>query len=520
MAGSIFSIKPLSVIMDEAAETGEGSLRRALGPVNLITLGIGAIIGAGIFVLTGQAAATAAGPAIVVSFIFSGIICAFAGLCYAEFASLIPIAGSAYTYGYATLGEIFAWIIGWDLILEYAFGAATVASGWSGYFVSLLDDLGLHIPPQWIATPGTQLVLYQGHWRQLATVQQTLQSAGVNLASLPHAVGTFDLVAFLAIALATFVLIVGIKESANFTSAVVFIKIAIVFVFIAIAGAFVLHHTGIAAANWHPFIPRNKGHFGDFGWSGIARGASVIFFAYIGFDAVSTAAQEAKNPQRDMPIGIIGSLVICTVLYILVSGLLTAVVSYKVLDVADPVAIAIDATGVKWGSLLVKAGAVAGLGSVMLVMLLGQSRVFYSMSRDGLLPKWAGAIHHRFRTPWISSMVVGVCVACFASLIPIGDLADLVNIGTLLAFVIVSAGVWVLRRSRPDLPRPFKTPLVPLVPILGILTALGAMLSLPPITWFRLLIWLAVGLIVYGFYSRKHSKVQLAAEKKEQGAVT
>jgi basic amino acid/polyamine antiporter, APA family len=517
---SIFSTKPLSVIMEEASETGEGSLRRALGPINLITLGIGAIIGAGIFVLTGNAAATAAGPAIVVSFILSGIICAFAGLCYAEFASLIPIAGSAYTYGYATLGEIFAWIIGWDLILEYAFGAATVASGWSGYFVSLLDDLGLRIPPQWIATPGTQLVLYQGHWAQLAALQQTIRAAGVNPDSLPHAVGVFNLVAFLAIALATFILIVGIKESANFTSAVVFIKVAIVFVFIAIAGAFVLHHTGIAAANWHPFVPPNKGHFGDFGWSGVARGASVIFFAYIGFDAVSTAAQEAKNPQRDMPIGIIGSLIICTILYILVSGLLTAVVSYKVLDVADPVAIAIDATGVRWGSLLVKAGAVAGLGSVMLVMLLGQSRVFYSMSRDGLLPKWAGAIHHRFRTPWISSMVVGVCVACFASLIPIGDLADLVNIGTLLAFVIVSAGVWVLRKSRPDLPRPFKTPLVPLVPILGILTALGAMASLPPITWLRLLIWLAVGLIVYAFYSRRHSKVQLASAKKEQGAVT
>ena len=517
---SIFSTKPLSVIMEEASETGEGSLRRALGPINLITLGIGAIIGAGIFVLTGNAAATAAGPAIVVSFILSGIICAFAGLFYAEFASLIPIAGSAYTYGYATLGEIFAWIIGWDLILEYAFGAATVASGWSGYFVSFLDDLGLRIPPQWIATPGTQLVLYQGHWAHLAAIQQTIRAAGVNPDSLPHAVGVFNLVAFLAIALATFILIVGIKESANFTSAVVFIKIAIVFVFIAIAGAFVLHHTAIAAANWHPFVPPNKGHFGDFGWSGVARGASVIFFAYIGFDAVSTAAQEAKNPQRDMPIGIIGSLVICTILYILVSGLLTAVVSYKVLDVADPVAIAIDATGVKWGSLLVKAGAVAGLGSVMLVMLLGQSRVFYSMSRDGLLPKWAGAIHHRFRTPWISSMVVGVCVACFASLIPIGDLADLVNIGTLLAFVIVSAGVWVLRKSRPDLPRPFKTPLVPLVPILGILTALGAMASLPPITWLRLLIWLAVGLIVYAFYSRKLSKVQLASAKKEQGAVT
>jgi len=520
MGLQIFATKSLSAIMDESRETGDCALRRALGPINLITLGIGAIIGAGIFVLTGQAAATAAGPAIVISFIFSGIICAFAGLCYAEFASLIPIAGSAYTYGYATLGEIFAWIIGWDLILEYAFGAATVASGWSGYFVSLLDDFGLRIPPQWIATPGTRMVFYQGHWRQLDAVKPALAAAGVNAVTLPHAVGVFNLVAFVAVALSTFILIVGIKESANFTSAVVLIKLAIVFVFIAIAGAFVMHHSSLAAANWHPFIPANRGHFGDFGWSGIARGASVIFFAYIGFDAVSTAAQEAKNPQRDMPIGIIGSLVICTILYILVSGLLTAVVPYTSLNVADPVAIAIDATGVKWGSVLVKAGAVAGLGSVMLVMLLGQSRVFYSMSRDGLLPQWASAIHRRFRTPWISSIVVGVCVAAFASLIPIGDLADLVNIGTLLAFVIVSAGVWVLRRTRPDLPRPFKTPLVPLVPILGIITALGAMLSLPHVTWWRLLIWLGVGLLVYAFYSRHHSKVRLAAMKREQGAVT
>ncbi|HVB57882.1 MAG TPA: amino acid permease [Candidatus Acidoferrales bacterium] len=510
MASPLFATKPLHVIMEESRETGEGSLRRALGPVNLITLGVGAIIGAGIFVLTGQAAAVSAGPAIVVSFILSSIICAFAGLCYAEFASLIPIAGSAYTYGYATLGEIFAWIIGWDLILEYAFGAATVASGWSGYFVSLLDDLGIHIGPRWIATPGTEMVFYQGHWAALESLRQTLTAAGVDAGTLPHAAAVFNLVALVAIVLTTAVLIVGIKESADFNSAVVIIKVAIVLVFIAIAGAFVLRHPSLAASNWHPFIPPNTGQFGEFGWSGVARGAAVIFFAYIGFDAVSTAAQEAKNPQRDMPIGIIGSLVICTILYILVSGLLTAVVSYKSLNVADPVAVGIDATGVRWGSLLVKAGAVAGLGSVMLVMLLGQSRIFYSMSRDGLLPKWAGAIHPRFRTPWISSLVVGVCVAGFASLIPIGDLAVLVNIGTLLAFVIVCAGVWVLRRKRPDLPRPFKTPFVPLVPILGILTSLAAMLSLPAKTWWRLLIWLIVGLFIYAFYGRKHSKVRNA----------
>jgi basic amino acid/polyamine antiporter, APA family len=510
MASPLFARKPLQVIMEEAEESHEHSLKRALGPVNLITIGIGAIIGAGIFVLTGQAAATSAGPAIVVSFILCGFICAFAGLCYAEFASLIPIAGSAYTYGYATLGEIFAWIIGWDLILEYAFGAATVASGWSGYLVSLLNELGIPISPKWIATPGTAMVFYNGQWTPLNTVQKALAAAGVDPATLPHATGVFNLVAFIGIAAASFILVVGIKESANFNSAVVIIKVAIVLVFIAIAGAFVWRHGPLAAANWHPFIPPNAGKFGDFGWSGVARGASVIFFAYIGFDAVSTAAQEAKNPQKDMPIGIIGSLVICTVLYILVSGLLTAVVPYTSLNVADPVAIGIDATGVTWGSLLVKTGAVLGLGSVMLVMLLGQSRVFYSMSRDGLLPKWAGAIHRRFRTPWITTIVVGICVALFASFIPIGDLAVLVNIGTLLAFVIVCAGVWILRRTQPDLPRPFKTPLVPLVPILGILTSLGAMLSLPAATWWRLLIWLAIGLLVYAFYGRVHSKVRKA----------
>ena len=510
MASPLLLTKPLNVIMEEAKETGEHCLRRALGPANLIALGIGAIIGAGIFVLTGQAAATAAGPAIVVSFMFCGVICAFAGLCYAEFASLIPIAGSAYTYGYATLGEIFAWIIGWDLILEYAFGAATVASGWSGYFVSLLEDFGIYIPPRWIATPGTQMIFYQHQWVQLDTVRTLLAKAGIDPASLPHTTATFNLVAFVAIALITLILVVGIKESANVNTAVVFVKVAIVVVFIGIAAIFVFRHPAVAAANWHPFIPRNTGTFGEYGWSGIARGAAVIFFAYIGFDAVSTAAQEAKNPQKDMPIGIIGSLVICTVLYILVAGLLTAVVPYTSLNVADPVAVGIDATGVVWGSILVKAGAVAGLGSVMLVMLLGQSRVFYSMSRDGLLPPWASAIHPRFRTPWITSIVVGVCVAFFAALIPIGDLAVLVNIGTLLAFVIVCAGVWVLRRKRPDLPRPFKTPWVPLVPILGIITSLAAMASLPAKTWYRLLIWLAIGMLIYFAYSRRHSRVRKA----------
>jgi APA family basic amino acid/polyamine antiporter len=513
---NLLATKPLEMILDESAEAGQHSLKRALGATNLITLGIGAIIGAGIFVLTGAAAAQYAGPAIVLSFILAGIACAFAGLCYSEFAALIPIAGSAYTYGYATLGEIFAWIIGWDLILEYAFGAATVASGWSGYVNSFLQDYGIHLPPSLTATPGTDMVMYHNRWERLTTILPTLQAHGVDPATLTHVHGSFNLVAFLGIALVTLILVIGIQESANFNSAIVIIKVAIVLAFIAIAGSFLLKHPQVAAHNWHPFIPPNTGEFGHYGWSGIARGAGVIFFAYIGFDAVSTAAQEAKNPQRDMPIGILGSLVICTVLYILVSGLLTGIVSYTTLNVPDPVAIGIDHAGVRWGSVLVKLGAIAGLGSVMLVMLLGQSRVFFSMSRDGLLPKWAGAVHARFRTPWISSITVGIFVAIFASLIPIGILGELVSIGTLLAFVIVCAGVWILRVRRPELARPFKTPLVPFVPIMGILVAGLMMVSLPLGTWLRLIIWLAIGMAIYFGYGRHHSRVQAAISARKE----
>jgi len=513
----LLATKPLDMLLAEAGETGEHSLKRTLGPINLITLGIGAIIGAGIFVLTGSAAAQYAGPAIVLSFIFAGVACAFAGLCYSEFASLIPIAGSAYTYGYATLGELFAWIIGWDLILEYAFGAATVASGWSGYLVSFLQDFGIHLPPRLIATPGTDLVLYNNRWEILTKVLPDLQAAHIDPASLPHVHALFNLVAFVAIAIVTAILVIGIKESANFNSAIVIVKVAIVLVFIAIAGQFALAHPQLVAHNWHPFIPKNLGSFGAYGWSGIARAAGVIFFAYIGFDAVSTAAQEARNPQRDMPIGILGSLVICTVLYIIVSGLLTGVVSYTTLNVSDPVAVGIDATGIRWGSFLVKLGAIAGLGSVMLVMLLGQSRVFYSMSRDGLLPKWAGTVHPRFRTPYISSITVGIFVAIFASLIPIGILGELVSIGTLLAFVIVCAGVWVLRVRKPDLHRPFKTPWVPFVPIMGIVVSLALMASLPFDTWLRLIIWLIIGMFIYFGYGRHHSRVQRALNNKANG---
>ena len=506
----LFAVKPLSMLKQEAGEEGEHTLKRSLGPVNLITLGIGAIIGAGIFVLTGQAAALHAGPAVALSFIVAGITCAFAGLCYAEFASIIPIAGSAYTYGYATLGEFVAWIIGWDLVLEYAFGAATVASGWSGYLLSLLEQLGF-VPSASLArfttTYGNVLYFYHGTWVSAAALPP-----GVTTAGLDHVTGLFNVIAFVAILVITAILVVGIKESANLNSAIVMVKLGVVGIFLVIGIGYLLHHPALRQANWHPFIPPHQGP-GAFGLQGIVAGASSVFFAYIGFDAVSTAAQEAKNPQRDMPIGILGSLVVCTILYIMVSLTLTGLVSYRALDVAQPVALGIDVTGVTWGSLLVKIGAVFGLGTVMLVMLLGQSRVFFSMSRDGLLPKWASAIHPKFRTPWISNIVVGTIVAFLPALLPIDKLAELVNMGTLLAFAIVSAGVWILRVRHPDLERPFKTPLVPLVPILGVLSAFYLMVNLPLLTWIVVVVWLVVGLVIYFTYSTKHSKVQQAMLK-------
>lgn len=492
----------------EASEEGEHTLKRSLGVMNLVTLGIGAIIGAGIFVLTGQAAALHAGPAVALSFILAGITCTFAGLCYAEFASIIPIAGSAYTYGYATLGEFVAWIIGWDLVLEYAFGAATVASGWSGYLNSLLQQLHIYIPPQFTAVPGTQLYFFHDKWQPLHMLPE-----GINLATLPHVTAICNLVAMLAILCITAILVVGIKESANFNSLIVIVKLGVVAVFLVLGGFFLLAHPTLAWHNWHPYLPPSDGH-GNFGWMGIATGASSIFFAYIGFDAVSTAAQEAKNPQRDMPIGILGSLVICTLLYILVSTVLTGLVNYHALNVGDPVALGIDATGVRWGSLLVKVGAVFGLATVMLVMLLGQSRIFFSMSRDGLLPKWASSIHPKFRTPWISTIVVGCFVAFMPAFLPIDRLSELVNIGTLLAFTIVCAGVWILRVRQPELKRPFKTPFVPLVPILGIVTAVFVMSRLPALTWTVMLGWLAFGLIIYFGYSARHSKVQQLSEEE------
>jgi basic amino acid/polyamine antiporter, APA family len=511
----LLAVKPLSLLRQESIEEGEHTLKRSLGPVNLITLGIGAIIGAGIFVLTGQAAAIHAGPAVALSFIVAGITCAFAGLCYAEFASIIPIAGSAYTYGYATLGELVAWIIGWDLVLEYAFGAATVASGWSGYFLSLLEQIGLTPSPalaRFTTTYGNVIYLYKNQWEPAMSLPM-----GVSTAGLPHVTGVFNAIAFVVLLAVTTVLVIGIKESANLNSAIVMVKLGVVGIFLVLGIGYLLHHPGLIKANWHPFIPPHQGP-GTFGIQGIVAGASSVFFAYIGFDAVSTAAQEARNPQRDMPIGILGSLVVCTVLYIMVSLTLTGLVNYRELDVAQPVALGIDVTGVTWGSLLVKIGAVFGLGTVMLVMLLGQSRVFFSMSRDGLLPKWASDVHPKFRTPWISNIVVGTVVAFLPALLPIDKLAELVNMGTLLAFTIVSAGVWILRVRHPDLERPFRTPLVPLVPILGILSALYLMANLPLITWIVVIVWLIIGLAIYFTYSTKHSKVQQLAEATKQAA--
>src|SRR5499427_6193755 len=506
---NLLARKPLHTILSEAQESGEHSLKRALGPTNLISLGIGAIIGTGIFVLTGTASANHAGPAIVLSFILAGTASVFAGLCYAEFASMIPVAGSAYTYGYATLGEIVAWIIGWDLILEYAFGAATVASGWSSTLVAFLQDYGINLPPQICDVPGAVWVQFQGRWTPLTSMNAPMDQ----LADLPHATAKFNLVAFLAIMAVTLILIVGIKESANFNTGIVFVKLIAVFTFIAVALPYVFNHAAQSHANWAVFVPPNTGSFGSFGWSGVLRGASVVFFAYIGFDAVSTAAQEAKNPQKDMPIGILGSLTVCTILYIVVSGLLTATVHYSRLNIGAPVSLAIRETGVKWGSYIVNAGALAGLSTVMLVMMLGQSRVFYSMANDGLLWKWAGDIHPKFRTPWKSTAVTGLGAALFGSLVPIGSLGQMVSIGTLLAFVIVCAAVIILRIKRPELSRPFRTPWVPFVPIMGILVALGLMLGLNGITWVRLVVWLVIGMVVYFTYSVRHSKVRSASQK-------
>jgi basic amino acid/polyamine antiporter, APA family len=472
----LFRRKSVTELQTEALT--DRSLKRALGALNLTTLGIGAIIGTGIFVLTGTVAAVNAGPAVVLSFVLAGIASIFAALCYSEFASLVPMAGSAYTYGYATLGELIAWIIGWDLILEYALGAVTVAIGWSGYVVSFLRDIGVTVPCTLSAARGT----------------------AVHCADGTTTTALFNLPAIVIIAIITTLLVVGIKESANFNNVIVFIKLAVVLLFIVGAAH------AVNPANWHPFMPPQEGR-GRFGWDGVVAGAGIVFFAYIGFDAVSTAAQEAKNPQKDMPIGIIGSLLICTVLYVLVSGIATGVTSYKDLNVPDPIAVAADRAGLGWMSSLIKLGAIAGLSSVILVMLLGQSRVFYSMSRDGLLWPFVNKIHPKFQTPYITSIVTGVLVAFFAAILPIRDAASLVSIGTLLAFVIVSIGIIVLRVREPNLPRAFKTPAYQIVAPLGAVSAFYLMIHLSQATWIRLLVWFLIGMVVYFIYGIKHSKL-------------
>jgi APA family basic amino acid/polyamine antiporter len=477
---SLFHKKSLAQLQ---ADGERQLLRRTLGPVQLTALGIGSIIGTGIFVFTGLAASLYAGPALILSMVFAAVACALAGLCYAELAAMIPVAGSAYTYAFATIGEFAAWIIGWDLILEYALSASTVAVGWSGYFVSFLNGIGVHMPAVLTAAPGVKVVLPDG----TATT------------------GVFNLPAALIILGVAALLVKGIKESAATNTVLVAIKSLVLVVFV-IAGA-----SYVRAENLHPFMPPNTGEFGSFGFSGVMRATGIMFFAYIGFDAVSTAAQESKKPQRDMPIGILASLAICTVIYIAVATVLIGIVPYSKLNVPDPIAVGIDATGLRWLSPLIKISALFGLFSTMLVQLLGQSRIFFSMSRDGLLPFAFGRVHPKFRTPHVSTILTGVVVSIAAGLTPLATLGQLVSMGTLLAFVLVCIGIIMLRKSQPNAVRPFRTPGMPWVPILGALACIAQMVSLPWATWVRLFVWLALGFLVYFGYGRARAAAQRAA---------
>jgi APA family basic amino acid/polyamine antiporter len=491
---SLFATKSIAALRAEADAVTERSLKRTLGPFNLVALGIGAVIGAGIFVLTGQAAALHAGPAVPISMGLVGVACAFAALCYAEMASAVPVAGSAYTYVYATMGELVAWIVGWDLVLEYAAGAAGVGVGWSGHLVSLLGLFGVKLPEALAASPTA--------WCTAAQVG-TMAAPGCAHPGLNFTGAIVNLPAVFIVAVMSTILVIGIRESARVNNFIVVLKVAIVLLVVVVG----LSH--ITPSNWRPFIPPNTGEWGTYGWSGVLRGAGLVFFAYIGFDAVSTTAQEAKNPQKDMPIGILGSLAICTLLYKVVSAVLTGMVPYTELNLPAPMAYAMQVVGAPWGfRVALDVGAVLGLGSVILVMLLGQSRVFFSMSRDGLLGPWASKVHPRFRTPYLSTVYTGIAVGLATGLLPLQLLGQLVNIGTLLAFVLVCGGVWILRAKRPDLDRPFRTPFVPFVPIMGILTCFGLMLTLPADTWIRLLVWLIIGFTIYFGYSRRHSVLQ------------
>jgi basic amino acid/polyamine antiporter, APA family len=522
---NIWARKPMNMLLAEAGETGERSLKRTLGPFQLTALGVGAVIGAGIFVLSGLGAHYA-GPGLMLSFVVSGLGCAFAALCYAEFAAMIPLAGSAYTYAYATLGELFAWIIGWDLTLEYAMGASTVSSGWSNHFIELLDIFHIKMP-LWLAydhwtglraaenivarqmaqasdsslLPGTQAFLNKVSDIIAAQSPQLVEGAH-KLLDAPKMFGAelgWNMPAFVIALVITAILAIGIKESARFNSTIVVIKVSVVLFVIGLGFRYVSGSNW--GGDWHTFAPM--------GFSGIGAGAAYIFFAYIGFDAVSTTAQEAKNPQRDLPIGIIASLLVCTVLYILVAAVLTGMVPWREVNIEAPIARAFLDRGLTGASHIITLGALAGLTSVMLVMLLGQTRVLYSMANDGLLPrKFFADIHPKWRTPWKNTILVGLLAAIVGSLIPIDDIGKMVNIGTLLAFVIVCIAVVMLRRTDPDQARPFRTPWVPLVPILGVIFNGYMMYRLGWINWARLIIWLAIGLVVYFTYGQKHSKVQ------------
>ena len=478
---SLFARKPMDALMNEAKETGTHTLKRTLGAGGLVALGIGAIIGAGLFSITGMAAANHAGPAITISFIVAGFGCLFAGLCYAEFASMIPVAGSAYTYSYATMGEFVAWVIGWDLVLEYAVGAATVGISWSRYLVKFLEDFNVHLPAALTVGPGDG--------------------------------GIINLPAVFIIVLMSLLLIKGTKESASVNAVIVTLKVAVVLVFIFLGWKYINND------NFQPYIPDNTGKFGDFGFSGIIRAAAIVFFAYIGFDAVSTAAQEAKNPKRDMPIGILGSLAICTILYILFAHVMTGVTSYTTFAGKDgiaPVAVAIDHMGkpdsaglihpdYPWLNKAIVLAILAGYSSVILVMLMGQTRVFFSMSKDGLIPKVFSRVNPITQTPARSNLLFMVFVSLFAAFVPARVVGEMTSIGTLFAFILVCVGVLVMRKRMPDLPRAFRTPFVPLVPILGIGTCLFMMVFLPMDTWIRLLVWMLIGLDIYLFYGAKHS---------------